>query len=226
MKKKLFISVFVGVVFCVCCLFLFFSVKKHITVNNLNKFIEEKDAEANAIEAPNLPPVEENLFYSFFEGIDLDTVSFEGTVRSSSQIPDPKNNDYPNCLYAVFIELDSVLSSTPLSEKMAYEVIVNIPVMKDKTLLSSNIFLPGSKVSCICAEYDALPQELQEIQLSDDIQSFEHQQYYALSIVEVKQFQKTGKKDFAKQEITILPIISLPKDGNAFKRKLPALRRN
>jgi hypothetical protein len=108
-----------------------------------------------------------------------------------------------------------VLSSTPLSEQTAYEVIVNVPIMKDKTILEQNIFQPGNRVSCICAEYDAMPQEIREIQLSDDIQSFEHQQYYALSIIKVKQFQKTGKKDFAKREITILPIQSLPQDENA-----------
>lgn len=108
-----------------------------------------------------------------------------------------------------------MLSSTPLSEQTAYEVIVNVPIMKDKTILEQNIFQPGNRVSCICAEYDAMPQEIREIQLSDDIQSFEHQQYYALSIIKVKQFQKTGKKDFAKREITILPIQSLPQDENA-----------
>ena len=171
-------------------------------------------------ENQSLPLVEENLFYSLFkEKGELDTVAFEGTVRAASLIPDPEENDYPNCLYAIFVELDSVLSSTPLSKQAAYEVIVNVPVMKDKTILEPNIFLPGDRISCICAEYDAMPQEIQEIQLSDDIQSFDHQQYYALSIRKVQEFRTTGNREFAKREITILPIQSFPKDENAIRMR-------
>lgn len=214
MKKKLFVFTIVAVAFCAIVLIIFYKTKNR-TIENLNRFIEERNAKNDTIQPSCLPPIEENLFYSFFEGYKLDTVSFEGTVRLSSHIPDPERNEYPNCLYTVFIELDSVLSSTPLSEKMTREAIVTIPVMKDKTILKQNIFLPGSKISCICSEYDAMPQNLREIQLSDDIQSFEHQQYYALSIVETEQFQQTGRKVFAKQEITILPILSLPKDEKA-----------
>ncbi len=169
---------------------------------------------------PCLPPVEENPFYSLFEGgNEPDTVSFEGTVRAASLIPDPEKNDYPNCLYALFVELDSVLSSTPLSKRVAYEVIVNVPVMKDKTILEQNIFLPGDRISCICADYDAMPQAIREIQLSDDIQSFEHQQYYALSICKVQDFRTTGNRDFAKREITVLPVQSWPKDENAARMR-------
>jgi hypothetical protein len=213
--KKLFFTLFLAAA-AFCAMALNSSCgKKETAAEELNKVIEKNNAEDAALEPPGLPAVEENLFYSFFEGRIPDTVSFEGTVRAASAIPDPEENDYPNCLYAVFVELDSVLSSTPLSEQTAYEVIVNVPVMKDKAILERNIFQPGSRISCVCAEYDAMPQEIREIQLSDDIQSFEHQQYYALSIAKVKRFQKNGKKDFAKREITILPIQSLPKDENA-----------
>lgn len=214
MKKLFFTLSLAAAAFCAVALNTSCG-KKETAAERLNKAIEKTDSEGTAQEPPSLPAVEENLFYSLFEGRIPDTVSFEGTVRVASAIPDPEENDYPNCLYALFVELDSVLSSTPLSEQTAYEVIVNVPVMKDKTILEQNIFQPGSRISCVCAEYDAMPQEVREIQLSDDIQSFEHQQYYALSIAKVKRFQKNGKKDFAKREITILPIQSLPRDENA-----------
>ena len=180
---------------------------------------------SNDGDAPVLPPVEQNPFYTLFEQSELDTVSFEGTIRAVSLIPDPEKNDYPNCLYTVFVELDSVQSSSVPDSRMEYEVLVNVPVMKDLTILKSNIFLPGDRIACICAEYDAMPQEIREIQLSDDIQSFEHQQYYALSIAKVREFQPGGNRDFAKRKITILPIQPLPKDENAAMLRQTRIRK-
>ena len=196
-------------------LFLLFVLIAASVAVALTTSCRKNDSKDAAQEPPNLPPIDENLFYSFFEGSMPDTVSFEGTIRTASIIPDPEKNDYPNCLYAVFVELDSVLSSTAQSAQIPYEVIVNVPVIKDNVITKSNVFQPGDMISCICAEYDEMPQEIREIQLSDDIQSFEHQQYYALSIVKVNEFQKMGNRNFAKREITILPIQSLPKDEHA-----------
>lgn len=151
-------------------------------------------------------------FYKDYANLNLETVSFQGTIRAISKIPDPETNDYPNCLYSVFVELDSILTDTPLSNKVSYEVILNIPIMKDKRIKKDNILQPGDMVMCDCAEYDTMPQSIQEIQLSDDIQSFEHQQYYALRIEKISGFKTAEKKDFAKKEITILPIQTQPKD--------------
>ena len=151
-------------------------------------------------------------FYKLYEGQKIETFSVQGTIRAVSEIPDPALNDYPNCLYTVFVELDSILSDTSADHQMPYEVILNIPVMKDKEISKERVFFPGDQIVCMCAEYDSMPQGIQEIQLSDDIQSFEHQQYYALRINKVSAFSTDGKKDFAKREIRILPIRSLPKD--------------
>ena len=154
-------------------------------------------------------------FYRLYEEASFEIVSFEGTVRAISLIPDPAKNDYPNCLYTLFIDVDSVLSTNKESENVPCEVLVNVPIMKDKVIIDENRFRPGDMVLCKCAEYDIMPQAIQEIQLSDDIQSFEHQQYYTLTINKISRFQTTGNKTFAKREITILPIQSLPKDENA-----------
>ena len=154
-------------------------------------------------------------FFGLYADADLDVVSFEGTVLATSAIPDPENNDYDHCLYALLVELDSVLSETPASTNIARVVLVNSPIMKDRTLIPTNEFVPGDKVFFLCADYDAMPQEIQEIQLSDDIQSFEHLPYYPLMTRKLAAFRKTGNKDFAKREITVLPIRSLPKDEHA-----------
>ena len=154
-------------------------------------------------------------FYGVYAGEDLETVAFEGTVLAASAIPDPSKNDYDSCLYALLVDLDSVLSTTPLSSRIERVVLVNTPIMKDRTPIGQNAFEPGTKIACTAAEYDAMPQEIQEIQLSDDIQSFEHQQYYPLKIKQVAAFQKKGNKNFAKREISVLPIQSLPRDENA-----------
>ena len=154
-------------------------------------------------------------FFGWYAEEDLDVVCFEGTVLAASAVPDPENNDYDNCLYALLVELDSVLTETPASTNIARVVLVNAPIMKDRTLFGTNEFVPGDKVFFMSADYDAMPQEILEVQLSDDILSFEHQQYYPLKTRKLAAFRKTGNKDFAKREITVLPIRSLPKDARA-----------
>lgn len=154
-------------------------------------------------------------FFRLYQDRNIETLCFEGTIRATSTIPDPTKNDYDNCLYALFIELDSLLSDIPGNTKVPYEVIVNTPIMKEKIILQDNRFLPGDKVWCTCAEYDAMPQGIQEIQLSDDIQSYEHQQYYSMTIHKITAFQKGGNRNFAKREITVLPLQILPKEEKA-----------
>ena len=154
-------------------------------------------------------------FYRFYQDTKLETVCFQGTIRATSTIPDPEKNDYDNCLYALFVDIDALLSDVTTDTEIACEAIVNVPIMKKKSILQNNIFLPGDKVLCTCAEYDTMPQMIQEIQLSDDIQSFEHQQYYSIEINKIASFRKDGNRNFAKREITILPIQTLPKDEKA-----------
>ena len=154
-------------------------------------------------------------FFRLYENSSIESIVFEGTILAASAIPDPANNDYENCLYALLIEINSVLSTSSLSNAIEQTVLINTPIMKDRTLIVANKLKQGDKVSCLCAEYEAMPQSIQEIQLSDDIQSFEHQQYYTLEIKKISSFQKNGNQTIAKREISILPIQSLPKDEKA-----------
>ena len=156
-------------------------------------------------------------FYRCYQDTKLDSVCFRGTIRATSAIPDPEKNDYDDCLYALLVEIDALLSDVTADTEIAREIIVNIPIMKNKIILQDNKFLPGDMVLCTCAEYDAMPQEIQEIQLSDDIQSYEHQQYYSLIIQKIAAFQvsKGGNRNFAKREITVLPLQTIPKDEKA-----------
>ena len=152
-------------------------------------------------------------FYSYYHGQSFNMVSFEGTVRMTSSIPDPEKNDYPDCLYALLVELDSVLSSD--EKQVPNELIINVPIMKRKKILEANRFLPGDKIQCTCAYYDSMPQDILEIQVSDDIESFEHMYFFSFSINRISSFSKNGVKDFAKRELTIFPIQSLPRDDRA-----------
>ena len=158
-------------------------------------------------------------FYKFYQDSKLDSVCFQGTIRATSTIPDPEKNDYDNCLYALFIELDSYFADKSLNQEMPCEAIIAVPIMKDKAINRSNIFQLGDKVLCTCAEYDSMPQNIQEIQFSDDIQSFEHQLYYVLTINKINAFILEGSKKFAKREITILPIQKLQKDETIAKAR-------
>ena len=156
-------------------------------------------------------------FFRLYQDTKLDLISFQGTIRATSTIPDPDKNGYDNCLYALFIEIDSLLSEIPPDTKVASEAIINIPILKEKKILEDNVFFPGDRVSCLCADYDTMPQAIQEIQISDDIQSYEHQQYYPIKIDQISSFRSDANRDFAKREITILPIQSLPYDEKADK---------
>lgn len=163
-------------------------------------------------------------FYGFYTGKELDVVSFEGTVLAASAVPDPARNDYDDCLCALLVELDSLLSPPPADQNVERVVLVNVPIMKDRTIVQRNVFEPGARISCWCAAYDAMPQAIREIQLSDDIQTFEYQQYYPLKIDSVSKFRKTGNKNFAKREITILPVRSLPRDAHAAAARRERIR--
>ena len=180
-----------------------------VTAEEAEKLNEDAKAYALAEKEKREP------FHKFYQDTKLDSVCFQGTIRATSIIPDPEKNDYDNCLYALFVEIDSLFSDVTQDTEIACEVIVNVPIMKDKAILANNIFLPGDKVWCTCAEYDTMPQAIQEIQLSDDIQSYEHQQYYPFWIKKISAFSKGGNRNFAKREITILPIQTLPKDEKA-----------
>ena len=154
-------------------------------------------------------------FFRYYQDTNLDSVCFQGTIRATSTIPDPEKNDYDNCLYALFVDIDALLSDVTTDTEIPCEVIVNVPIMKNKSILQDNRFLPGDKVWCACSEYDKMPQGIQEIQLSDDIQSYEHQQYFSIGINKIASFQKDGNRNFAKREITILPIQTIQKNEKA-----------
>lgn len=154
-------------------------------------------------------------FFSLYKNDKFDEICFEGTIRAISTIPDPEKNDYDNCLYTLFVEINSLFSEITPDMKISSEIILAAPIMKDKKILHDNELLPGDKIRCTCAEYDTMPQDIQEIQISDDIQSYEHQQFFPLIISKISAFQKGGNKDFSKREFTILPIQTLPEDANA-----------
>ncbi len=180
--------------------------------------VTEKEAKERNEEAKEYALTEKERnepFYKLYEGSKSETVCFEGTVRATSAIPSPETNDYDNCLYTIFVELNSVFSDSPSSTEMPCEVVITAPIMKDKKIIKNNRFLPGDIIRCVASEYDAMPPDIQSIQLSDDIQSYEHQQYYPIEIRKITAFQNSGNRNFSKREITILPIQTLPRDEKA-----------
>lgn len=79
-------------------------------------------------------------FFKLYQNNKIDTICIEGTIRATSTIPDPTKNDYDNCLYAIFVELDSVLSDVAPDTKIPYEVIINTPIMKKQNSSSGQHF--------------------------------------------------------------------------------------
>lgn len=158
-------------------------------------------------------------FYQLYEKSVKAPIVFEGTVNVVSTVPVPAKNDYDDCLYSVFVELESFASDDPSKKFPPKEIIVNVPIMKNKKIISGNLLYPGDKVSIAAVEYDAMPKEIQQIQVSDDIQSFEHQYYFARTIKKIASFSAGGNSNFATREITILPIQTLPKDEAAARKR-------
>lgn len=157
-------------------------------------------------------------FFILYEGLRFDTISFEGTVRTVSPIPNPEENDYPNCLYSLLVDVNS-FSTTASDKEIAPEIIINAPIIKDKKVVEAFRFLPGDKISCLCVEYEAMPHSIQEIQLSDSIQSFEHTMYYPISANHIDYLQPKRIDGFAKQKIAIHTVQPTPKDENAARRR-------
>ena len=166
-------------------------------------------------EAEQLIKEQKDPFFRHYENEELETILFEGTVRAVSTIPDPQKNDYPDCLYVVRLDINSFQSDSPLSKRITKELYVAIPILKDNIVVPSHLLKPGDRVVCQSALYDDMPQTINEIQLSDDFQSFEDSYYYVLDLTRTNEFSYNGSKAFAKKELVIPFIQSLPKDENA-----------
>lgn len=162
-------------------------------------------------------PSDKDCFFSLYDDLDFEIVTLEGTVRAVSTVPDPEKNDYDDCLYSVMMEADSIISYNGSSSEISQELILNVPIMKDKMILKDNVLHSGDKIQWTCALYDDMSEKIREIQLSDDFQSFEHDYYYVLNLRKIKSFSSVGTKNFSKRQKTILPIQSLPRDENAAK---------
>ena len=166
-------------------------------------------------EAVLLTKEQKDPFFRLYENEELETIIFEGTVRAVSTIPDPQKNDYPDCLYVVRLDINSFQSDSPLSKKITKELYVAIPILKDNIVVPSHLLKPGDKIVCHSVLYDDMPQTINEIQLSDDFQSFEDSYYYVFDLTKTNDFSFNGSKAFAKKELIIPSIQSLPKDEEA-----------
>ena len=116
-----------------------------VTAEEATKLNEEAKAYAVAEQEKREP------FYKLYQNIKLNTFYFEGTVRAVSVIPDPTKNDYDNCLYTLFVEIDALLSEVSPDTDIPSKAIVTAPIMKDKIILQDNKFYPGDEVQCSCA---------------------------------------------------------------------------
>ena len=151
-------------------------------------------------------------FAFFYKNDKIKTLSFEGTVREVSPIPVPEKNDYPDCLYSAMID---VYSFDGDDVKISKELIINIPIMRNKKIFASNILCPGDKIFVRCAEYETMPERIKNIQISDVFQSFEHNYFYAVKINKIHNFSHKASNNFIERKITILSLKTLPSENKA-----------
>lgn len=128
-------------------------------------------------------------FDTFYQKGTMRIFSLEGKIRSLSPLPDPQKNDYPDCLYSAMVEVDSFSCPDNADQRIAKEIIVNIPVMRSKKIFVQNVFRAGDKISVKCVQYDIMPEKIRNIQVSDSFQSFEHDYFYVIDAKKYGFFQ-------------------------------------
>jgi len=107
----------------------------------------------------------------------IQPIAISGTIAKVSAIPDPEKNDYDNCLYCV--ELTDIKMSA--NAKYSHQLILAIPIMKNKQLITNNILKEKQKIVVNAIEYEKVPEYVKQIQLSDTIENFEAPMYYFLN---------------------------------------------
>ena len=145
----------------------------------------------------------------------LSVTVIEGRILNISAMPDPAENDYPDCLYCVELAVESCQDK---NIKIAKNIILTIPIMKDKKILTKNKLQLNDKIQAKIASYETLPWKIQEIQMIDDIQAFETPYYYPVTLQKITDYST----DFhavneQKHEIIISQTENLPPVADSIK---------
>ena len=134
-----------------------------------------------------------NAFALFLSTVKTTVV--EGEITERSELPDPKESDYPNCRYTAHFSGNSIISG----EECPKEFVLVIEGFASYNILNENNVKQGDKIECSIIPFERLPTECQETQQADDLNLYLLERYYATDIRIIKSYNDNA--DFPKSGV-------------------------
>ena len=100
----------------------------------------------------------------------------EGEIVERSELPDPKESDYPNCRFTVHFDGNVIKGGAPCPK----EIVLIVDGFENYNTLETDSLKEGDKILCSVIPYETLSEEEQSIQQSDDLNLFSLDNYYTL----------------------------------------------
>ena len=112
------------------------------------------------------------------------STTVEGEIIERSSLPDPKKSDYPDCRFTAHFKGNVIKSGTACPE----EILLVIDGFEDHGILGTDKLKNGDKVLCSILPFEALSDEEQSVQQSDDLDLFALDHYYVAAIHAIDDF--------------------------------------
>jgi len=112
------------------------------------------------------------------------STAVEGEVIERSSLPDPQKSDYPNCRFTAHFKGNVIKSGTACPG----EIQLVIDGFEDYKILETDKLKNGDKVLCSILPFEALSDEEQSVQQSDELDLFTFDNYYVAAIHVVDDF--------------------------------------
>ena len=108
----------------------------------------------------------------------------EGEIAERSNLPAPKDTDYPDCRYTAHFVGNAILSGMPCNKELS----LSIDGFENKRVLGTASLNAGEKVRCAIVPIDSVPDELASIQEADDLSLFALDSYLVTTLQKISSF--------------------------------------
>ena len=108
----------------------------------------------------------------------------EGEVLERSDLPDPRNLDYPNCRFTAHFMGNTITSGEPCPQ----EIALVVEGFENYRVLPNNNINTGDKVLCTIIPFEQLPEDYQSTQQADDLNLYLLTNYYVISIEKIASY--------------------------------------
>lgn len=108
----------------------------------------------------------------------------EGEIIERSELPDPRESDYPNCRFTAHFKGNSIISGEPCPKEMVFV----IEGFENYRIFETNNLKSGDKVECSIIPFDSLPEDYKSTQQADDLELFLLDNYYVVHASKIKTY--------------------------------------